>query len=71
MDKDHMTGPASNLAAQQFVEQVFSTAVLNLQAVEQGLFTQLLCESSDPDILRRWEEATPQIAAALQLPPAS
>ncbi len=71
MDKDDMVRPATNLTAQQFVERVFSTAVLNLQAVEQGLFTELLCESSDPDILQRWEAATPQIAAALHFPPAS
>ncbi len=71
MDKNDMAGPVTNLAAQQFVERVFSAAVLNLQAVEQGLFTELLCESSDPNILQRWEEVTPQIAAALHFPPAS
>ena len=52
-------------ASRHFYARVFSTALFNIYAVRNGLFGELLCESADPAIHKRWELAEPAIVQAI------
>lgn len=51
--------------ARRFYTSVFTTALLNAYAVKYGYFDALLCNTEDPRVARRWQEAAPKIAEQL------
>lgn len=50
----------------RFFSKLVNTAMVNIYAVEHGLFDSLLCESDDPDLLQRWKDAEPLIMDTIQ-----
>jgi hypothetical protein len=47
--------------SKRFYSKIFNTAVLNAHAVKRGWFDVLICETTDPAVLKRWKEAVPQV----------
>ena len=47
--------------AKRFYSKVFNTVILNDYAVKRGWFDARFCESDDPKLMTRWQEAVPQI----------
>jgi hypothetical protein len=56
-----------DLDSRRFYSRIFNTALFNIYAVRNKLFSELLCESADPYILTRWEEAEPLIMQTIKL----
>lgn len=52
--------------SRRFYARIFNIAVFNLYAVENKLFDSLICQSDDPHVLERWEQAEPLILDTLQ-----
>lgn len=52
--------------SRRFYAKIVNTALSNLYAVEHQLFDTLICESDDPDVMLRWEEAEPLILETIQ-----
>lgn len=51
--------------ARRFYSKIFNSVVLNDYAVKRGWFDARFCESDDPTLRRRWEEALPQVVMLL------
>ncbi len=51
--------------SRKFYQRVFNHAILNIIAVQRGLFDVLLCETEDPSVMLRWKDALPQIMLIL------
>lgn len=49
-----------------FYSRVFSMALLNMHAVQTGLFDTYLCESDDPAVALRFKESIPDIMKAIK-----
>lgn len=47
--------------SKRFYSRIINTAILNDYAVKRGWFDCRFCESEDPGLAKRWEEAVPQI----------
>lgn len=56
----------ADVETRRFYSRIINTAMFNLYAVEQNLFDELFCESDDPMIMERWNEAEPLILNVLQ-----
>jgi len=52
--------------SRRFYSRIINVAMFNLYAVENKLFDSLICQSDDPHVLERWEEAEPLIFDTLQ-----
>lgn len=52
--------------SRRFYARIVNTALSNMYAVEHQLFDTLICESDDPDVMLRWEEAEPLILETIQ-----
>jgi hypothetical protein len=50
----------------RFFSKIVNTAMFNIYAVEHQLFDTFLCESDDPEVMQRWQEAEPLIMEAIQ-----
>lgn len=55
-----------DIETRRFYSKIINTAMFNLYAVEQNLFDALFCESDDPMIMERWNEAEPLILNVIQ-----
>ena len=56
-----------DLQARRFYSRILNTALFNIYAVRNSLFTELLCESSDPAILDKWEAAEGRVVEAIKI----
>ncbi|MBF8178694.1 MAG: hypothetical protein K2Y13_12340 [Burkholderiaceae bacterium] len=50
-----------DIETQRFYSRIINTALFNIYAVDHHLFGSLFCESDDPMIMLRWQEAEPLI----------
>lgn len=50
-----------------FYSKVFYMAVLNLNAVQMGLYPKLLCDMDGPLEVGMWKAALPQVLAKMRL----
>ena len=50
-----------------FYSIMFNRIILNLYAVDNGLFDTRFCETTDPTVPERWNEAVPSIVAAIRI----
>jgi hypothetical protein len=55
-----------DMETQRFYSKIINTALFNMYAVDQHLFGSLFCESDDPMIMLRWQEAEPLIMEAIR-----
>jgi hypothetical protein len=55
-----------DIETQRFYSKIINTALFNMYAVEHRLFNSLFCESDDPMIMLRWQEAEPLILEAIR-----
>jgi len=53
--------------AKRFYSKVFNTVILNDYAVKRGWFDVRFCESDDPTLTARWQEAVPQIVMLVKV----
>lgn len=51
----------------RFYSRVFNTVILNDYAVKRGWFDARFCESDDPTLMTRWNEAVPQIVLLIKV----
>ncbi len=51
---------------QRFYSRVFWTVLVNLNAVQMGLYDTLLCETDDPRFAQKWKEDLPKMVAAMK-----
>jgi hypothetical protein len=54
-------------ATRAFYSRLFYVVLLNLKAVEMGVYDMLLCESDDPLVGLKWREDIPKVVQALKL----
>jgi hypothetical protein len=59
---ESMTPPAK-----RFYSRVFNNALLNIMAVQRGYFDTYLHETDDPEVMRRWAEAIPQVVTMIKM----
>lgn len=52
--------------AARFYQKVFNRVLLNMYAVQRGMFDTLLCDTDDPEVIARWSKALPSIAFQMQ-----
>lgn len=52
--------------AARFYQRLFNRVLLNMYAVQHGLFDTLLCDTKDEAVLRRWSKALPDVAMQIQ-----
>lgn len=55
-----------DMETQRFYSKIINTALFNMYAVDNHLFSALFCESDDPMIMQRWQEAEPLIMEAIR-----
>jgi hypothetical protein len=51
----------------KFYHRVFNRANMNIYAVRTGLFDTLFCDTEDPRVFGRWEQALPKIVEIIDL----
>ena len=56
-----------DIDTRRFYSRIINTALFNIYAVRHGLFGELLCESPDPEILQRWEQAQSTILEGIKV----
>ena len=49
-----------------FYSRVFFNVLLNLNAVQMGLYPTLLCETDDPQAGLKWRQALPEVLKAMK-----
>jgi len=55
-----------DMETRRFYSKIINTAIFNIYAVENKLFSAVFCESDDPLIMEKWHEAEPLIMEAIQ-----
>ena len=53
-------------STRRFYAKMFYIVLVNLNAVQMGLYDQLLCESEDPLVGLRWKEDMPRVVQAMK-----
>ncbi len=53
-------------ATQRFYSRLFWNVLINLRAVELGIYDTLLCETNDPYFALRWREDLPWVLTQLR-----
>jgi hypothetical protein len=56
-----------DLQSRRFYSRILNTALFNIYAVRNSLFPELLCESNDPAILSKWEDAESRLIEAIRI----
>ncbi len=50
-----------------FYSILFNRVVLNLYAVDNGLFDTRFCETTDPTVAERWNQEVPRIVETVRI----
>ena len=58
-----MTGPfeTADAATKTFYSKLFFNVLLNINAVNLGMFDTYLCETDDPRVVQRWRDDFPRM----------
>lgn len=55
--------------ARRFYSKIFAEVLLNMHAVQHGLYHILLCETDSPSAVQQWRQALPHIIQEMRKGP--